>query len=495
MSEIDDTPTQSTRIIKPQTTTTTTPRPTTATSSLRNLTPILLDQMLNSNHHQIFQIDLHRLLCFSSNHRLLLDCCQCLLDQPFPASSGDSSSSSFNYFGSATSNTWLSKYCGYYFLMVTTAQARSNNSLLVKYLNNMRSASTTLANPTSDNDNSNKNANFTQVLINNINYFILNEWLDNQTQSANLNSVVGDNGKRNHFAQIQSKGFQNNSITSKNNITTATTNTNSTTSTTSSNTVTTETTIVVTEKATTKTMTQSSVDLKQAQIIEEKPDSEVVATTSNPTNSTLNKIRSDSKTSLSDTSIASTTSTTTPVVDEDSTRSSSTVTVSTTTVAAEAVNSADQATATTTLPPTASTTTSSMATPHHPTPSVPTPIVIASGKDAVFMRLNNRIKILELNMSLSSQYLEKLSQHYRKQMDEMQRAFNLTTTALIDTIRIADERDVKQNEKIILMEKRVEKMQQSIDSLNILLNDLRFQVFLILKLIIFPYRNRNIKYK
>ena len=37
----------------------------------------------------------------------------------------------------------------------------------------------------------------------------------------------------------------------------------------------------------------------------------------------------------------------------------------------------------------------------------------ANGKEALFMRLNNRVKILELNMSLSSQYLEKLSQHYR----------------------------------------------------------------------------------
>jgi hypothetical protein len=41
--------------------------------------------------------------------------------------------------------------------------------------------------------------------------------------------------------------------------------------------------------------------------------------------------------------------------------------------------------------------------------------IIANGKDAAFMRLTNRIKILELNMSLSSQYLEKLSQHYRFQ--------------------------------------------------------------------------------
>lgn len=34
----------------------------------------------------------------------------------------------------------------------------------------------------------------------------------------------------------------------------------------------------------------------------------------------------------------------------------------------------------------------------------------SSQKESVFMRLNNRIKALEMNMSLSSRYLEELSQ-------------------------------------------------------------------------------------
>jgi hypothetical protein len=63
-------------------------------------------------------------------------------------------------------------------------------------------------------------------------------------------------------------------------------------------------------------------------------------------------------------------------------------------------------------------------------------------------------------------------------MDEMQRAFNLTTAALLDTMRIADERDVKQNEKILVMEKKVEKIQQNIDTLNLKLDDLKFQVLI-----------------
>lgn len=61
-------------------------------------------------------------------------------------------------------------------------------------------------------------------------------------------------------------------------------------------------------------------------------------------------------------------------------------------------------------------------------------------------------------------------------MDEMQRAFNVTTSALLETMRVADERDLKQNERIKIIERQVEKMQQTIDSLENVLNDLKFQV-------------------
>uniref|UniRef100_A0A8C9SVA2 SUN domain-containing protein n=1 Tax=Scleropages formosus TaxID=113540 RepID=A0A8C9SVA2_SCLFO len=69
-------------------------------------------------------------------------------------------------------------------------------------------------------------------------------------------------------------------------------------------------------------------------------------------------------------------------------------------------------------------------------------------KESVFMRLSNRIKALEMNMSLSSRYLEELSQRYRKQMEEMQRAFNKTIIKLQNTSRIAEEQDQKQTESI-----------------------------------------------
>jgi hypothetical protein len=60
----------------------------------------------------------------------------------------------------------------------------------------------------------------------------------------------------------------------------------------------------------------------------------------------------------------------------------------------------------------------------------------------------------------------------------MQKAFNVTTTALIKTIQVADERDIKQNERIMVVEKRLDKMQQTVDSLSLFLNELEFQVFI-----------------
>ncbi|KAK8788702.1 hypothetical protein V5799_021522 [Amblyomma americanum] len=67
-------------------------------------------------------------------------------------------------------------------------------------------------------------------------------------------------------------------------------------------------------------------------------------------------------------------------------------------------------------------------------------LALSSQRESVFMRINNRIKALELNMSLSGQYLEELSRRYRHQMDEMQRAFNRTVNALNKTAQKAAEK-------------------------------------------------------
>lgn len=64
---------------------------------------------------------------------------------------------------------------------------------------------------------------------------------------------------------------------------------------------------------------------------------------------------------------------------------------------------------------------------------------LGQSKESVVIRLSSRIKALEVNLSLSSQYLEELSLRYRKQMEEMQRAFNITISKMNDTnIRAAE---------------------------------------------------------
>ncbi|XP_050085405.1 uncharacterized protein LOC126571150 isoform X2 [Anopheles aquasalis] len=65
------------------------------------------------------------------------------------------------------------------------------------------------------------------------------------------------------------------------------------------------------------------------------------------------------------------------------------------------------------------TTTTSYVTPPPTGPSKGQP-------ESVFLRLSNRIKALERNMSLSGQYLEELSRRYRKQVEELQHSYAKT---------------------------------------------------------------------
>ncbi|KAL4634949.1 SUN domain-containing ossification factor isoform X2 [Arapaima gigas] len=100
----------------------------------------------------------------------------------------------------------------------------------------------------------------------------------------------------------------------------------------------------------------------------------------------------------------------------------------------------------------------------------------SSQKESVFMRLNNRIKALEMNMSLSSRYLEELSQRYRKQMEEMQRAFNKTIIKLQNTSRIAEEQDQRQTESIQALQSQLENVTQLMLNLSLTVSQLQNEV-------------------
>ncbi|XP_046882888.1 SUN domain-containing ossification factor isoform X2 [Hypomesus transpacificus] len=97
-------------------------------------------------------------------------------------------------------------------------------------------------------------------------------------------------------------------------------------------------------------------------------------------------------------------------------------------------------------------------------------------KESVFMRLNNRIKALEMNMSLSGRYLEQLSQRYRKQMEEMQRAFNMTVIKLQNTSRIAEEQDQRQTESIQTLQGQLENITRLVLNLSVSVLQLQSEV-------------------
>ncbi|XP_077073408.1 SUN domain-containing ossification factor isoform X2 [Siphateles boraxobius] len=100
----------------------------------------------------------------------------------------------------------------------------------------------------------------------------------------------------------------------------------------------------------------------------------------------------------------------------------------------------------------------------------------SSQKESVFMRLNNRIKALETNMSLSGRYLEQLSQRYRKQVEEMQRAFNKTIIKLQNTSRTAEEQDQRQTDSIQVLQAQLENVTRLVLGLSVSVSRLQQEV-------------------
>ncbi|XP_075546803.1 SUN domain-containing ossification factor isoform X1 [Dermacentor variabilis] len=92
-------------------------------------------------------------------------------------------------------------------------------------------------------------------------------------------------------------------------------------------------------------------------------------------------------------------------------------------------------------------------------------LALSNQRESVFMRINNRIKALELNMSLSGQYLEELSRRYRHQMDDMQRAFNRTVNALNKTAQKAAEKDLRQQETLVQLQQQLDNLTQVVNTL------------------------------
>ncbi|XP_023292066.2 uncharacterized protein LOC111675524 isoform X1 [Lucilia cuprina] len=83
--------------------------------------------------------------------------------------------------------------------------------------------------------------------------------------------------------------------------------------------------------------------------------------------------------------------------------------------------------------------------------------------ESVFIRLSNRIKALERNMSLSGQYLEELSRRYKKQVEELQQ----TLTQQIQTVRTLEEENRRHNELEQLYAERNTQLKSELDDLKL----------------------------
>ncbi|CAH8501841.1 unnamed protein product [Dicrocoelium dendriticum] len=94
-----------------------------------------------------------------------------------------------------------------------------------------------------------------------------------------------------------------------------------------------------------------------------------------------------------------------------------------------------------------------------------------SRKDTALMRLTNRVRLLERNVSVSMRYLEELSQSYKRQMERLSRSFNLTTAWLKATAQGAEERDQAQQTRISVLEQRLDELLSQFRSASIEFQD------------------------
>ncbi|KAL4705070.1 hypothetical protein ACJJTC_004569 [Scirpophaga incertulas] len=79
-------------------------------------------------------------------------------------------------------------------------------------------------------------------------------------------------------------------------------------------------------------------------------------------------------------------------------------------------------------------------------------------KESVFLRLSNRVKTLERNMSLSGQYLEELSRRYKKQVEEMQKTFEKTVQHMTEERQKSNEREQKYLEQMTNLQEQLTQM-------------------------------------
>ncbi|XP_055332170.1 SUN domain-containing ossification factor-like [Paramacrobiotus metropolitanus] len=83
-------------------------------------------------------------------------------------------------------------------------------------------------------------------------------------------------------------------------------------------------------------------------------------------------------------------------------------------------------------------------------------------KESVFVRLGNRLKTLELNMSLSGQYLHELSRRFKKQGEESARNFTVVFTKVTEITKSTADSQNELNRRVQQLEARNKYLEQAL---------------------------------
>ncbi|XP_076436473.1 uncharacterized protein LOC143275992 isoform X2 [Babylonia areolata] len=89
---------------------------------------------------------------------------------------------------------------------------------------------------------------------------------------------------------------------------------------------------------------------------------------------------------------------------------------------------------------------------------VTVPLTLSAKRESAVMRLTNRIKALELNVSLSSRFLEELSTRFKKQNEEMMKMLNKTMTKLNSTATVSQRQIAHQELRLDHLETRLDNL-------------------------------------
>lgn len=119
----------------------------------------------------------------------------------------------------------------------------------------------------------------------------------------------------------------------------------------------------------------------------------------------------------------------------------------------------------------------------------PVESTLSNPPESVFLRLSNRIKTLEKNMTLSTQYLEELSKRYKKQIEELQQSFSKFQTTLDNEVQKGNERDDKDGQLKFQIQQNISFLSEKLRLFEVIVGVLVLIIFIQMFIIIMIYRH------